>query len=127
MADVDRLIIPFGALDATAHAEELVGAEHGDVPFSVILVHGPPGTGPRVHSHPYSEVFIVDSGRATFVLGDERREVESGHVVIGPPNVSHGFTNSGAGDLRLIAIHGAPRFITEWLAGDDDSWASPER
>ena len=127
MPDVDRLILPFDALDRTPHAEEFVGAEHGDVPFSVILVHGPPGTGPKVHRHPYAEVFIVESGRATFVLGDERREVEAGHVVIGPSNVAHGFTNSGDGELRLIAIHGASRFVTEWLTGDDATWASPER
>ena len=127
MPDTDRLIIPFGALDATAHAEELVGADHGDVPFSVILVHGPPGTGPKVHRHPYAEVFVVESGQARFVLGDEQRDVEAGHVVIGPANLAHGFTNSGNGPLRLIAIHGASRFITEWLAGDDDTWTSPER
>ena len=125
MPDLDRLILPFSALDATRHAEELVGADHGDVPFSVILVHGPPGTGPKVHRHPYAEVFIVESGRALFVLGDERREVEAGHVVIGPPNIAHGFTNSGDSELRLIAIHGAPHFATEWLEGDDATWASP--
>ena len=124
MRDVGRLIIPFAALDRTKHAEELVGADHGDVPFSVILVHGPRGTGPKIHRHPYAEVFIVESGRATFVLGDERREVAAGHVVIGPPNVAHGFTNSGDEELRLIAIHGAPRFITDWLDGEDATWAS---
>jgi len=125
--DVDGLILPFTALDRTPHAEELVGADHDDVPFSVILVHGPPGTGPKVHRHPYAEVFIVEAGRALFVLGDERREVEAGHVVVGPPNLAHGFTNSGRGELRLIAIHGAARFVTEWLAGDDATWTSPGR
>jgi mannose-6-phosphate isomerase-like protein (cupin superfamily) len=124
MTDVDLLIIPFSELDKTPHAEELVGADHGDLPFSLILVHAPPGGGPKVHRHPYVEVFIVESGQATFVLGDETRVVGAGHVVVGPPDVGHGFTNSGAGELRLIAIHGAPRFITEWLAGDDPTWRS---
>ena len=130
MRDVDRLIIPFAELDRTPYAEEFVGAEHGaggDVPFSVILVHSPTGAGPKVHRHPYAEVFIVERGEATFVLGDERRVVGTGHVVVGPPNVAHGFTNSGPGELRLIAIHGAPRFATEWLRGDDATWASPAR
>ena len=127
MVDVDRLVIPFAALDPTRHAEEFVGADHGDVPFSIILVHGPTGAGPKVHRHPYAEVFIVERGQATFVLGDETRVVEAGHVVVGPPNVAHGFTNSGAGELRLIAIHGAPRFITEWLDGADATWASPPK
>jgi len=33
-------------------------------------------------------------------------------------------TNSGAGELRLTAIHGASRFNTEWLAGPDPAWSS---
>lgn len=119
-----KLILPFAQLDQTPHAEELVGADHGDVPFSLILVHSPPGAGPKVHRHPYAEVFIVESGQATFLLGDQTVVVDAGHVVIGPPNVAHGFTNTGSGELRLIAIHGAPRFITEWLAGDDPTWRS---
>ncbi len=32
-------IIPFDALEHSEHSHELVGADHGDVPFSVILVH----------------------------------------------------------------------------------------
>lgn len=113
------------SLDRTAHAEEFVGAEHGGVPFSIILVHGPAGAGPKVHRHPYAEVFIVERGQASFVLGRERRIVAAGHVVVGPPDVAHGFTNIGPGELRLIAIHGAPRFVTEWLEGADETWATP--
>ena len=121
------LVIPLSELDPTAHSHEFVGAEHGDVPFSVILVHSEPGVGPKVHRHPYAEVFIVEAGEATFTLGEDTVVVPAGHVVVGPPNVAHGFTNTGVGELRLIAIHGAPRFITEWLAGDDPTWRSTVR
>jgi mannose-6-phosphate isomerase-like protein (cupin superfamily) len=121
------LIVPLDELDPTPHSHEFIGAEHGDVPFSIILVHSQRGIGPKVHRHPYAEVFVVESGRAMFVLGDETVEVEAGHVVVGPPNVRHGFVNSGDGELRLVAIHGAPRFITEWLAGDDATWTSKRR
>jgi mannose-6-phosphate isomerase-like protein (cupin superfamily) len=119
-----RRVIPFDELAQTRHAHEFVGADHGDVPFSIILVHAPPGEGPRLHRHPYAEVFIVESGRATFRLGDDEMTVQAGHVVVGPPDVPHGFTNSGTGELRLVAIHGASEFDTEWLAGDDRTWAS---
>jgi len=88
------------------------------------VVHSQPGVGPKVHRHPYAEVFVVESGQATFRLGDGEVVVGGGHVVVGPPNVPHGFTNSGTGELRLIAIHGAGRFNTEWLAGDDLVWTS---
>jgi mannose-6-phosphate isomerase-like protein (cupin superfamily) len=120
-------IIRFDDLDHTEHSHEFVGADHGGVPFSVILVHSAPGAGPKLHRHPYAEVFIVDSGQATFRIGEETVVVDAGHVVVSPPGESHGFTNTGSGRLRLTAIHSAPRFSTEWLAGDDPAWRSPPK
>jgi mannose-6-phosphate isomerase-like protein (cupin superfamily) len=117
-------IIDFDDLSPSEHSHEFVGAEHDDVPFSVILVHSKPGVGPRLHRHPYPEVFVVESGQATFRIGDEEHVVEAGHVVVSPPGEAHGFTNTGTGELRLTAIHGAGQFDTEWLAGADPVWAS---
>ena len=112
-------------LPHTRHAHEFVGAEHGEVPVSIILVHSAPGVGPSLHSHPYAEVFVVEQGQATFQLGDERIVVESGHIVVGPADVPHGFTNSGTDELRLVAIHCAARFKTDWVNEADPVWASP--
>jgi quercetin dioxygenase-like cupin family protein len=118
------LILRRQELPTTEHAEEFVGAAYGDVPFSLILVHAPPGAGPALHRHPYAEVFIVESGEATFQLGESVHVVRTGQIVVGPPDVPHGFHNSGADELRLTAVHGAGRFDTEWLAGEDVIWAS---
>jgi len=120
------LVIPFADLDHTPTAHDFVGADHG-VPFSVILVHVRRGGGPAVHRHPYVEVFVVEAGEATFTLGDEAAVVRAGHVVVGPPMVAHGFTNTGDGELRIVAIHGAPEFLTEWLQGVDEGWVSRPR
>jgi quercetin dioxygenase-like cupin family protein len=117
-------VVEFDDLPRTAHAHEFVGAEHGDVPFSIILVHSAPGTGPRLHRHPYPEVFVIESGQATFQLGDEEIRARGGQIAIAPANVPHGFINTGDGELRLTAIHGGARFITEWLSGTDPIWAS---
>lgn len=117
-------IIDLDDLSPSEHSHEFVGAEHGEIPFSVILVHSRPGVGPKLHRHPYAEVFVVESGRATFRIGDEEIVVEGGHVVVSPAGEAHGFTNSGSGQLRLTAIHGANRFDTEWLAGADPAWTS---
>jgi mannose-6-phosphate isomerase-like protein (cupin superfamily) len=119
-----ELVVAFDSLPQTKHAHEFVGADHGQVPFSLILVHAPPGAGPRLHRHPYAEVFVVESGEATFQLGDDQVVVTAGHVVVGPPDVPHGFTNTGTGELRLIAIHGASEFFTEWIAAADQAWTS---
>jgi mannose-6-phosphate isomerase-like protein (cupin superfamily) len=115
-------VIELTDLAHTKHSHEFVGAEHNDIPFSVILVHSGPGTGPSLHRHPYPELFIVESGEATFQLGDETIVVTGGKLVVGPADVPHGFTNTGSGELRLIAIHGASRFATEWLIAVDPEW-----
>jgi mannose-6-phosphate isomerase-like protein (cupin superfamily) len=118
------VIIPFDELEHSKHSHEFVGAEHLDVPFCVILVHSAPGVGPKLHRHPYLEVFIVEAGEATFRIGEESIVVAAGHVVVSPAGEAHGFTNTGSDELRLTAIHGASRFTTEWLAGDDPVWRS---
>src|SRR4029078_8040583 len=105
-------------------SHEFVGAEHGDIPFSLILVHSRPGVGPKLHRHPYAEVFVVEAGQATFRIGHETAVVEAGHVVVSPPGEAHGFTNDGTSEPRLTAILGAGRFDTEWLAGPDPAWTS---
>jgi mannose-6-phosphate isomerase-like protein (cupin superfamily) len=120
-------VIPLDELPHTVDAHDFVGEEYDSVPFSLILVHTRPGGGPRLHRHPYPEVFIVESGQATFRLGDKEIVVPEGHVVVGPSNVPHGFTNTGTGELHLVAIHGASRFATEWLAGADPVWTSRPR
>src|SRR5262245_22852441 len=112
-------IVSFDELEHSEHSHEFVGADHGDVPFSVILVHSRPGVSPKVHRHPYAEVFIVESGQATFQIGTRQIVVEGGNVVVSPPGEAHGFTNTGDGELRLTAIHGGSRFQTEWLDGPD--------
>jgi mannose-6-phosphate isomerase-like protein (cupin superfamily) len=106
------------------HSHEFEGADHHDVPFSIIFVHSQPGVGPKLHRHPYAEVFLVESGEATFQIGEDRLVVPAGRVVVSPPGEAHGFVNSGGSELRLIAIHGAGRFNTEWLAGTDPVWSS---
>jgi len=121
--DQRRLVIPFEDLEHTAKRHELVGIDH-DVPFSIILIHDVPGSGPGLHRHPYPEVFVVQVGEATFQLAARRIVVPEGHVVIGPSDVPHSFTNTGTGELRILAIHGNPQFITESLEGPDEAWRS---
>jgi mannose-6-phosphate isomerase-like protein (cupin superfamily) len=43
---------------------------------------------------------------------------------VGPPNILHGFTNTGTEPLLLTSIHGAAEFDTEWLADPDPAWVS---
>jgi len=93
---------------------ELTGVELG-AGVSVIVVDAAPGEGPRLHRHPYREVFVVVEGEATFTLGDEQRVVRGGEVVVAPAGVPHAFVNSGTGRLRQVDVHEGERFETEWL------------
>ena len=95
-------------------AREFVGEQH-DANVTFLLVDAPPGSGPRLHSHPYEEIIITQEGEATFRLGDEERVVRAGEIVVVPPGQPHAFTNTGSSQLRQIDIHASPRFATEWL------------
>jgi mannose-6-phosphate isomerase-like protein (cupin superfamily) len=95
-------------------ANELQGYRLG-AGISFIVVNAPPGGGPRLHRHPYEEVFVVLEGTATFTAGDETVEVKGGQVVVVPAGVAHKFVNSGSGRLRQVDIHADGRFATEWL------------
>lgn len=119
-------VIPFDDLEHTPNAHDFAGIDH-DVPFSVILIHTGPGGGPAVHVHPYPEVFVIEAGEATFRLGDETRVVREGHLVVGPSMAPHGFTNTGSGELRIVAIHASPEFVTQWLDRPDEGWTSRRR
>jgi mannose-6-phosphate isomerase-like protein (cupin superfamily) len=93
----------------------LEGRLHGDVNVSLVFFDGPPGSGPKLHRHPYAEVFIIQEGHAIFTVGDATTDATAGHVLIAQPKQPHKFVNSGDGPLRLIGIHNGPKFIQEEL------------
>ncbi|MCB1492981.1 MAG: cupin domain-containing protein [Rhodobiaceae bacterium] len=69
------------------------------------------GGGPRLHVHPYDEVFIVRQGEALFRIGDQEIEAKAGDILFGPANVPHKFSNRGPGRLETTDIHLNDRWI----------------
>jgi quercetin dioxygenase-like cupin family protein len=92
----------------------LTGADHGAT-ISLIVDRSDPGQGPRLHSHPYDETWVVIDGNLTFHSGEERLNAGPGDVVIVPPGTPHKFVNDGPGRAYLVCIHASPTFVTEWL------------
>jgi mannose-6-phosphate isomerase-like protein (cupin superfamily) len=80
---------------------------------SVIVLDAPTGGGPRLHRHPYEEVFVVQEGSATFTVGDDVIEATGGQVVVVPAGVAHKFVNSGTTLLRQVDIHASDHCVSE--------------
>ena len=94
---------------------EFEGYLHGDTDVSFILVDMQPGEGVRLHKHPYQEIFIIQEGVGTYMVGTTTLEARAGQILIAPADTPHKFVNSGEGPLRQVDIHLSKRFITEWL------------
>lgn len=73
------------------------------------------GSGPRLHTHPYAETFIIRAGRGLYTVGDTTIEAGAGQILVAPPGVPHKFTNLGPGRLEAIDVHVSERIVTEWL------------
>jgi mannose-6-phosphate isomerase-like protein (cupin superfamily) len=96
---------------------EFIGADLGGIPACVIFVDLKPGEDPKLHKHPYQELFFIIEGESTFTDGKDSWMVRAGEVVIASAEQPHAFVNSGEGRLRQIDVHPNPRFETEWLDG----------
>ncbi len=77
------------------------------------------GEGPKLHVHPYDEIFTITEGRARFTVGDKVIDAEEGDVILGPANIPHGYQNLGPGKLDSLDIHLSPEWIQYNLA---DKW-----
>ena len=92
--------------------------------MSGFIIDAAPGEGPRLHTHPYSETFIVLEGRARFRRGDEAIEAGAGAMIVVPPETPHGFQGLGPGNARMVGIHASPSMETTWLEDEDDGEVS---
>jgi mannose-6-phosphate isomerase-like protein (cupin superfamily) len=95
------------------NSEAFYGHEH-DAQVSFFLSHNRPGTGPKLHRHPYEEIFIVQEGDVLFTVGDRTIEAGAGDIVIAPAGTPHKFVSRGE-THRQINIHPVARMETEWL------------
>ncbi len=88
-----------------AHGESSYEFEghHHDAGVSFIVVDAPPGSGPKLHKHPYEEVFVVQEGNVTFTAGEEVIVARGGQVVVVPAGVPHKFVNSGVGRILKLS------------------------
>jgi quercetin dioxygenase-like cupin family protein len=104
-------------LSDTAWKGEFQGTEHGSG-VSIIFTHlDNPGTGPSLHSHPYTETFVVQKGKVIFSDGSNSFEASAGEIVVIPPGIPHRFIGKSS-TVEMIDIHASETFITRWLSQD---------
>lgn len=94
-----------------------VAFEGADYRAGVSFFQGnlPPGKGPGLHQHPYSETCIVLAGRAAMVVGGEEVVAGAGDIVVIEPATPHRFTAVGDERLDMVCVHASERFVIEWL------------
>jgi quercetin dioxygenase-like cupin family protein len=68
-----------------------------------------PGQSQRVHVHAGSDKFyLVVSGKARMIIGDETREVGAGTIVWAPADLPHGVDRALERTVMLVAIAPPP-------------------
>ena len=100
-----------GAIAAVAFEGEPYGSE-----VSFFLGDLLPGTGPGLHTNPYSETCIVQRGQAAMTVDGEEVVAGAGDIVVIGPETPHRFAASGDERLNIVCIHASDRFIIEWLS-----------
>jgi mannose-6-phosphate isomerase-like protein (cupin superfamily) len=103
------------ALPDAEASYQFQGRDFGDIPVSFFWTDALPGTGPRLHQHPYAEVFVVQEGHVTFIVGGETLETTAGQIVIVPAGQLHRFVHTGSGRSRHLDLHANGQICTEWL------------
>ena len=76
------------------------GEPHGSG-VSFFHVNNAPGEGPDLHRHPYSETWIVRSGRARMTADGQNVEAGPGDIMVVGPETPHKFKNMGSARHHL--------------------------
>src|SRR5690349_1519826 len=101
-------------LPGDANVQVAEGKPYG-AKVTLLLEHMPAGTGPKLHTHPYGETWVVIEGRIAFSDGKVSREATNGDIVYVAPNEPHKFTVVSDGRIKMVCIHQNEEFITNWL------------
>jgi quercetin dioxygenase-like cupin family protein len=80
---------------------------------SFFVVTSSPGNGADKHRHPYEEVFVILEGSIEVIVGGELQMIESGNIVVIPPNTWHEFKNRSSQNALMVNIHPTPKMIQE--------------
>jgi mannose-6-phosphate isomerase-like protein (cupin superfamily) len=95
----------------------------GVTAFGVNAIVMPPGYDGFLHYHDtQDELYFVHAGTARFEVGDEVRELGPGSIVHVESTTPRKFSNTGDGDLVVLAVGGKDGYVAR-----DGHLVDPER
>lgn len=97
------------------------GDRHGFDALSLLFAESAPGGGPPMHTHDCEEVHVVESGRVTYVIDNERFTLEGPFVQRIAPGVAHTFVNAGETPIKITAVFSS-REYTFHIKGPNPLW-----
>ena len=100
-----------------------VSAANGAAQLCVFEQWCDPGCGAPTHLHAVEEILHVIEGQADVWVGEEHATLTSGQLAIVPAGRKHGFSNTGAGTLRITSTLPSPVFEGAY----DDKRETPRR
>ncbi len=81
------------------------GKKRAGIDISMFIVRTPPGGSVELHTHPYSETFVLLQGEGRWTAGDAVVELRPDNVLVVPPQTPHGFRNVGDAPLLVVSVH----------------------
>lgn len=81
------------------------GKKRAGIDISMFIVRTPPGRGVELHTHPYSETFLLLEGEGRWTAGDAVVELRPNKMLVVPPETPHGFRNIGQTPLLVVSVH----------------------
>ena len=112
---MSAIVQPGNWLESGRFHGEWQGAASGANSCIIVNEIDTVGAGPKLHTHPYAEIFVIRRGRALFTIGDMTFEATAGQILVVPAGVPHKFENLGPDTLETVDIHENGKFITDWL------------
>jgi len=81
------------------------GKRRAGIDISMFIVRTPPGGFVELHTHPYSETFVLLEGKGRWTAAETIVELEPDHVLVVPAHTPHGFRNIGDAPLLVVSVH----------------------
>ena len=81
------------------------GRKRAGIDISMFVVRTPPGRSVEIHTHPYSETFLLLEGEGRWTAGDDVVELRPNSMLVVPRATPHGFRNIGDAPLLVVSVH----------------------